>query len=305
MTAPDPSSQGVESEPLGAEDEGRPLPATTDFPRRVALLEGRVEVLTKALRPKKKTAFELAKDYAGFAALLISLTTGLFTLWRVTVQEPAARTSEHLASFQKAVRDLSEVDSDLAQKLSTAKSSDERATFTGVANAMRASLLARAEALLPNVEKQVSPIDYIVLSLAAGNTYKFAQSRGYARSALDLSSTPLDKAEALKHVARADFSMGSAEDITEGENALNQALELVGPHPKDRALFVKRIDLLGAYVIFEAATGRCELVTPHFAAFETVISSDRLNADESEAWRTLMREQFARLTRCQAPAGLL
>lgn len=304
MTAPDPLDHGGELGPPTAGDEVRSAPARRDFARRMALLEGRLEVLSEALRPKRKTAFELAKDYAGFAALVISLTTGLFTLWRVTVQEPAARASEHLAAFQQAVRDLSELDSDLALKLSKARNSDERATFAGVASATRASLLARAEALLPSVQKAVSPTEYLVLSLAAGNAYQFVQSRRYAKSALDLSSTPLERAESLKQIARADFSTGNADDIAEGEDAMNQALDLIGPQPEDRGLFLKRLDLLGAYVIFEATTGRCELVSSLFAAFEAEISSGKLNEEESNAWRSLLREQFARLARCEAPAGL-
>jgi hypothetical protein len=63
-------------------------------------------------------------------------------------------------------------------------------------------------------------------------------------------------------------------------------------------------DLRGAYVLWEAQAGRCNLVEPLFRSFQEELGNGKLSPSEIEMLRKLIGEQYRMYARCPVPPGL-
>lgn len=243
-------------------------------------VEERLTLLEERTRPKKKTALEHVKDWAGVATALIAL---LYTIplgvWDYWIKTPEARGSEALRA---GLVQLAELEARGVQGMSSIKEDQLRLVFVSAIGAQRAAVLARIYPHIATRSETLSMPELIMLGYNLGQAGHSDQALTAYRIASEVGArdnAPLAlRADVYRMVAQ--FHAGNFERANIAEIRIN---------------YKQNLDLL---MRFDTPPARQQAANSAFewAFFEKVISGgDWVCGEELQAWARRVIEPIVAL----------
>ena len=232
----------------GRTDDFHYLAALSD---RVARLEGQVDAETRSAPRRISQWFALL-------ALVISIAVGGFQVYDHIVlreRESVASDRRVLADY---IRNITEINSNNASLFMSAQGSPIVTSIVKIRNLEKMSILGLADRVLLERPEVASFASLHVLSSEHLNLGATERAYDYAHWLLELATTPMEKSEAARLLARTQFAPGPRQDIPNGRAQFAVAVKEI----EKSQTFLKG-DLFshvyGDWISSEAAFGECEV----------------------------------------------
>jgi len=266
---------------MSVDDHAVPRKAPT-----LAGLEARLELLEQG---KPKTWQEKFTRNGALIALVLSITTGAYTIYDNFWAKPRARivaqNDADLREVQRGLAEIAAINQSLGSMVTT--NAAARLSITGAASARKRAQLSLIMPLLSKGGVVLDASDYISLSDEIAWTGDTARARALTSAALQHATNDGDRINALSRLGAADFSLG---EQAKGREAFKEAARLAASN-----YFAPiRATLHSWWATAEARNGNCAALPPLLAEFQTAVDAIE-NVDVRDAaiqqLRFSMKEQ--------------
>src|SRR5262249_30184150 len=249
----------------------------------LAMLVDRVKQLETAPLSRR----EQFDSWAGLIALVLSISTGGFTLYDRIVLQPQVEQSQKLNEFHDAIARINEINKDLSAQT----------VMLGVANAEKELLLEKVESTLPTIRPLVGAPEFAVLAVETMNKGDAATAKLYIESAM---GSPHDEAvhvDILRHRGQIYFMTGRAADTATAESSFVEAFQTLRKH-KHWGASAERALLLRDWAVAEAYYGDCAHMRDRLQEFVEEIARDDVSVEARKTIRGDLKRELSGQERC-------
>lgn len=251
----------------------------------------------EAHQSEKKTLLERLGVWGGLVALLISISTGVFTIYDEAITKPVDEKDKKTQQFESIIASIATLSQELATKTASITDTAVKQQIGMLYNAQLLVLVRNAESIESQIREQITAPGYLILGnaeLALGN---IADAQRFLKLASERKTDPSTHAEILRFLGRALAMSNTPEGLTSARRAFDESGGIMIGFSQFGAP-LQRANLLGDRLIAEAWFGDCNQLPELTTKFLAEVTSPGVLPEAVKALRINLSQNLQNQTRC-------